>query len=145
MRTTGILLIVVLAACGGSKTGTNEPGGDGDGDGDGDGEGGDYVVSEEKMEEINNYFQRKQAGRAITDCWVKAMDSDDLADGSKGKVTLNMRIGTDGRITKVEVASLVPAKAKTFEACVVDKAKTWTVTSLEQPYDTSWTFQAGEL
>ncbi len=144
MRTTGILLIVALAACGGGKTDANEPGGYGDGDGDGD-RGGDYIVSEEKMEEINNYFQRKQSGRAITDCWVKAMESDDLPDGSKGKVTLNMTIGTDGRVTRVEVASLQPAKAKTFESCVVDKAKGWTITSLEQPFDTSWTFQAGEL
>ncbi len=144
MRTTGILLTLVLAACGGGK-GANEPGGYGDGDGDGDGDSGDYVVSEEKMEEINNFFQRKQSGRAITDCWVKAMESDDLPDGSKGRVTLNMTIATDGRISKVEVASLQPAKAKTFESCVVGKAKSWTVTSLEQPYDTSWTFQAGEL
>jgi hypothetical protein len=103
------------------------------------------MVPEEKMDEINTYFTRKQSSRQITDCWVATMEKDDVKEGQKGKVTFNFTIGTDGKVGNIKASSLTPPNAKTFESCIAEKMKSWTVTTLEQPFDTSWTFSAGEL
>jgi len=138
------LVGISAAACGGNKNDAAEPRGGGD-DSVGEAPKGVYIVSEEKMDTIQTYLGRKQSGRTISDCWVKALDAGEAKDNSRGSITLNFTIQTDGHIGNIKTSSLQPAGAKTFESCVVDKMKTWTVTPLEHPFDTSYTFAAGEL
>ena len=124
--TMGKLLLVcaVLVACGGKKPepvpvtgGTIGPGGEMHDDRVG-GEGA--MIAPEKMDEIKRLLDRKQ--NIVSHCLAIAVDNKELPKNSRGKVTIEFSIGTDGRSSGHKVIEKT-LESKTLEECVIGHVK----------------------
>jgi hypothetical protein len=136
-----ILLLAILAACGGHKSsGPTEPSGPSvmgvEDKGDPTDRSG-AMIPPEKMDEIQNDLKRKQM--IISRCLAEAVEAGEAKKNTHGKVTVELVVSTSGKAENVKVVkSDIPAQS------VLDCTKKH-VESIEFPqipkqFETSFTY-----
>ncbi|MBI5480838.1 MAG: AgmX/PglI C-terminal domain-containing protein [Deltaproteobacteria bacterium] len=145
MRALALALAAVLAtaAVGGCGNGANQPGPKGPtGGGDEDfkpapGPGDMGSLPQEKVEELNDYFTKK--GIQVSRCYQQEVER--RGDRSfVGKVTVKLRIGKEGKASKVEILETT-LKSPPVEQCIVEQILSWTMPELPNAIMWTWTFE----
>jgi hypothetical protein len=144
MRTLAVALAAVLAtalvgACG---NGANQPGPKGPTDGDegakpAPGPGDMGSLPQDKVEELNDYFTKK--GIQVSRCYQEEVER----RGDRrfvGKVTVKLRIGKDGKASKVEVLEST-LKSPPVEQCIIEQVMGWSMPEIPNAIMWTWTFE----
>src|SRR5688572_1710057 len=140
MRAT-LLVVVVAIGCGGGKK--NE---DTTGSGisiDPNASSGDptdrsgKMIPDEKVVEIHRLLDRKRP--TVSRCLTMVVDNQELPKGSKGKMTLSIRVAQQGTADKVEVLKS-SLESKSLESCVIGKVKEIEFPQIPSPYETTYSY-----
>jgi hypothetical protein len=141
MRALALAVAVVLAtALGACGNGANQPGPKGPTGEDSrpaPGPGDMGSVPQEKVEELNDYFTKK--GIQVSRCYQEEVER----RGDRtfvGKVTVKMRIGKDGKATKVEILETT-LKSPPVEQCIIEHVMGWSMPELPNAIMWTWTFE----
>jgi hypothetical protein len=138
-KTTGLIFAVaVLVACGGGKKEDTTPEGGGlpERDYENQAENDDNMISPENAEAIRNLLQRKE--RIMSRCLADAVDAKELPKNARGKITLDIKVGTNGSSDVSVVSSTL--ESEKLKECVVGHVKTIVFPSIRVPYPTSYTY-----
>lgn len=135
-----MIVTMLLGACGGGKKENTTPdeggGGLGERTYDNQPTSDDAMISPEKADEIRNLLQRKE--RIMSRCLADAVDAKELPKNSRGKITLDITVKTDGSSdVKVVNATLESEKLK---ECVIGHVKSIVFPQIRVPYPTSYTY-----
>jgi hypothetical protein len=103
---------------------------------------GDELMAEDKLDEIQRFFDRKRT--VITRCFTSAIDTGEIPKNASGRLNITVKITPAGKVTNVKITEIQP-RSKSFESCVIDTASGWTVTTLSKPFDYSHSYQFGTL
>lgn len=141
MKKLAIAVLLVAAACGGKNKNATEEGGGATIDtqattGDPTDRSGS-MVPPEKMEEVQNALLRKNA--IVSRCLSQAVDAGEAPKGSRGKITLEIKIAPSGQATSVEVVKS-SIESKEVQGCVKKKVEEVAFPTLPKEYETSYTY-----
>jgi hypothetical protein len=138
MVKNGLILAVLLIGCGGGKKADTTPEGGGlpERTYENQNTNDDNMISPEKADEIRNLLQRKE--RIMSRCLADAVDAKELPKNSRGKITLDIVVGTNGS-ADVKVISKTLESAK-LEECVVGHVKSIVFPDIRVTYPTSYTY-----
>ncbi len=134
--------VVVLAACGGKKGGSNTTPQDesagtlGGPHSDAPDQSGSMVPAE-KMDEIEQLLNRK--GGLMSRCLAVAVDNKELPKNSHGKITLDITIQPSGKAEPVKVIKAT-LQSKALEECVLGHLREIQFPQLPKAYPTSHTY-----
>jgi len=134
-----MIVTMLVGACGGGKKGDTTPdegGGLGDRTYENQNVNDDNAISPDKAEEIRNLLQRKE--RIMSRCLADAVDAKELPKNSRGKITLDIIVLTNGS-ADVKVISKTLESAK-LEECVVGHVKSIVFPTIRVKYPTSYTY-----
>jgi TonB family protein len=137
-----LLLVAVLAACGGKqKTDDGDPNGTSvvgmQDTGDSTDRSGN-MIPPEKMDEVTQDLKRKAA--IMPQCLVRAVQAGEVKSGKHGKVTLELTISTGGSADTVKVVKSDFSEAPSIDECVVKHVKEIAFPQLPKQYETSFTY-----
>jgi hypothetical protein len=141
MRATLFAIVIAMTACGGGKK--NE---DTTGSGvtiDPNATSGDptdrsgKMIPDEKVVEIHRLLDRKRP--TVSRCLTMVVDNQELPKGSKGKMTLSIRIAQQGQADKIEVIKS-SLESKSLESCVIGKVKEIEFPQIPSPYETTYSY-----
>jgi hypothetical protein len=140
MKKLAFVLVLAAAACGGKNKNNVESGGDGTIDpnassGDSTDRSGEQI-DPVKMDEVNQVLDRKRA--IVSRCLSNAIDSGSAPKGTRGKVTLEIKI-SQGQATSVEVIK-TSIESKEVQDCVKEKVRDIAFPEMKKPYETSYTY-----
>ncbi len=94
-------------------------------------------IPQEKVEELNDYFTKK--GIQVSRCYQEEVQR--RGDRSfVGKVTVKLRIGKDGKASKVEILETT-LKSPPVEQCIIDNITNWSLPELPNAIMWTWTFE----
>ena len=138
MVKNGLLLAVFVVACGGGKKAdtTPESGGLPERTYENQNTNDDNMIPPEKADEIRNLLQRKE--RIMSRCLADAVDNKELPKNSRGKITLEIIVGTSGS-SEVKVVNKTLESAK-LEECVIGHVKSIVFPDIPVTYPTSDTY-----
>lgn len=138
MVKNGLLLAVLFVGCGGGKKGDTTPEGGGlpERDYENQATNDDNMIPPEKAEEIQNLLQRKE--RIMSRCLADAVDAKELPKNSRGKITLDIKVGTSGSADVSVVSSTL--ESEKLKECVVGHVKTIVFPNIPVAYPTSYTY-----
>jgi hypothetical protein len=113
-----VLIIGILAACGGSKKGDTTPTPPPDDNGGGTPPSGDTagMVPAEKMDEIKINLDRKR--QIVSRCLAIAVDNRELPKSTHGKLTLGFTISSSGHAGDIKVIK-ADFESKSVTDCVI--------------------------
>jgi hypothetical protein len=133
-----VFVAVLLGACGGKKTGTTTPDGEGLGERtyDNQPQNDDNMIPPEQAEEIRNLLQRKE--RIMSRCLADAVDAKELPKNARGKITLDIIVGTSGGADVKIVSSTL--ESEKLKECVVGHVKSIVFPTIPVKYPTSYTY-----
>ncbi|HEX4416275.1 MAG TPA: AgmX/PglI C-terminal domain-containing protein [Kofleriaceae bacterium] len=94
-------------------------------------------IPPEKMDEINRDLDRKQ--QIMSHCLAIAIDNKELPKSSRGKVTVDLTIGTSGKPESVKIVSAT-LESKTLAECVTHHVQEIQFPELPKPLETSYTY-----
>ena len=134
MRT--LLLIAVLAACGGNKQADTTPMSNSSDDRPVAQDQSGEMLSPEKMEEVQHDLDRKNM--IVSRCLASAVEAGEAKKTAKGKVALEIVID-DGKATSVKVIKS-DFEAKSINDCVVGHVQTIEFPQMKHRYETSHTY-----
>jgi hypothetical protein len=142
MRKWMLFAALVAAGCGGKKHGDTVEGGGGDDDsmasGDHDPcEDSGGMCPPEKLQEIQSDLDRKR--ETATRCLTKAIDDGEAKKDAQGKITLDFKIGTNGKAKNI-VVDRTNIESQQFQDCVMDVVAKITFPTLEKDLDWSYTY-----
>src|ERR1700749_1252377 len=106
MRHALLIAMVMLAGCAHKQSTTDDgeehqaPVGKGDGPVYTDDKN---QIPPEKMDEVNRLLARREP--SVSRCLAMVIDNKDLPRNSKGKMTVSLTIGTDGKVSDAKVDS----------------------------------------
>ncbi|HET9619766.1 MAG TPA: AgmX/PglI C-terminal domain-containing protein [Kofleriaceae bacterium] len=123
----------LLAACGGSQHPDAAPA---PADPAAAASGGDQVPPE-KMDEINRNLERKRP--IMSHCLAIAVDNKELPKNSRGKMTVDITIGPDGKASDVKIVNAT-LESKTLGECVVHHIQEIQFPAIPKPFETSYTY-----
>ncbi len=144
MRTLALAFAAVLSfTVAGACSGANQPPPRGPGE-EGEesarpapGPGDMGSLPQEKVEELNDYFTKK--GVQVSRCYQEEVQR--RGDRSfVGKVTVKLRIGKDGKASKVEILETT-LKSPPVEQCIVEQIMGWSLPELPNAIMWTWTFE----
>jgi hypothetical protein len=131
------LLIAVLVACGGHKQADTTP----------DTGGGtaeppptntnENMVPPEKMDEITQDLKRKN--NIVSRCLAIAMENRDVPKGTRGRVTFEIKISTEGHAFDVKVVKS-DIQTQSVLDCAKKHVEEIAFPTLPRTYETSYTF-----
>ena len=134
-----VLATALVGACG---NGANQPGPKGPTGATGEdyqpapGPGDMGSIPQEKVEELNDYFTKK--GTQVARCYQEEVER--RGDRSFiGKVAVKLRIGKDGKASKVEILETT-LKSPPVEQCIVEQIGGWSLPELPNAIMWTWTF-----
>ncbi|MFN0245733.1 MAG: AgmX/PglI C-terminal domain-containing protein [Kofleriaceae bacterium] len=132
-----MIATLLLGACGGGKKGDTTPeGGLPTRDYENQPTNDDNMIPPEKAEQIMNLLQRKE--RIMSRCLADAVDAKELPRNSRGKITLDIVVNTNGSSdVKIVSSSLESDKLK---QCVIGHVKTIVFPEIPTTYPTSYTY-----
>jgi hypothetical protein len=133
-----MIATMLLGACGGGKKGDTTPEGGGlpTRDYENQPTNDDNMIPPEKAEQIMNLLQRKE--RIMSRCLADAVDAKELPKNSRGKITLDIIVQTNGS-SDVKIVSSTLESDKLKE-CVVGHVKTIVFPEISTTYPTSYTY-----
>jgi hypothetical protein len=134
-----MIAALLLGACGGGKKADTKPdegGGLGERTYENQPTNDDNMISPDKAEEIQNLLQRKE--RIMSRCLADAVDAKELPKNSRGKITLEITVNTDGS-SEVKVVNKTLESAK-LEECVIGHVKSIVFPQIRVKYPTSYTY-----
>lgn len=143
MKTSLLLLVVLAAAACGSKNKNNAEEGGGGATIDPNATTGDTTdrsgeqVDPVKMDEVNQLLDRKR--QIMSRCLSMAVEAGDAPKNARGKITLAIKIGADGKATSVEVIK-ASIESKQVHGCVIRKVEEITFPQMGKPFETSYTY-----
>jgi len=145
MMKNSLLLLVVLAAaaCGSKNKNDAEEGGGGGGTIDPNATSGDTTdrsgeqVDPVKMDEVNQLLDRKR--QIMSRCLSMAVEAGEAPKNARGKITLAIKIGADGKATSVEVIK-ASIESKQVHGCVIRKVEEISFPQMGKPFETSYTY-----
>lgn len=132
-----LLVVSMLAACGGHKpapqgpTGPASPAPD-----DTAAAPTGVMISPEKMDEVQRDLRRK--GMIVSQCLAEAMDNGEVKKNTHGQVTLEIVI-TSGRASSVKVMKTNIDDHKVTD-CVIGHVNDIAFPEMPKPYETSYTY-----
>ena len=138
-----LLLVVLAAAACGSKNKNNVDNSGGGGSIDPNATSGDTTdrsheqVDPVKMDEVNQLLDRKRM--IVSRCLSQAVEAGNAPKNARGKITLEIKIGSDGKATSVEVIK-TSIESKEVQGCVKRKVEEITFPQFAKQYDTSYTY-----
>ena len=131
-----LLIVSLLAGCGGKHAETTPSGGTASDGQHAAGQGGDQVPPE-KMDEINRDLERKRP--IMSRCLAIAVDNKELPKNSSGKVTIELVISPGGKADNVKIVRAT-LESKTLNECLINHVKDIQFPDLPKPYETSYTY-----
>lgn len=141
LKNLAMTVLLVAAACGGKNKEVEDPGTAGTIDpnattGDTTDRSGS-IVPPEKMEEVQSALLRKN--QIISRCLSQAVDAGTAPKGSRGKITLAIKISPQGQATSVEVVK-TSIESNEVQGCVKRKVEEISFPTLPKEYETSYTY-----
>lgn len=142
MRKTIIAMVLLAAACHGKQASTTPDDGEEHTAPVPKGEGPDYradpnQISGDKLDEVNRLLERRRP--AVSRCLAFVVDNKDLPRNSKGRMTLEIKIETSGKVSEVKVQNDA-LNSKPLEDCVINKVKEIAFPQLPKPLETSYAY-----
>jgi hypothetical protein len=142
MRAIPIVVILAAAACGHKPPPPTDTPDNGGGGGDGEApppppDNSASMVPPDKQDEIRRAFERKR--ETVSRCLAIAVDNKELPRNSKGRITLEIVI-TAGQASSIKVVK-ASLDSQTLHDCVIKKVKEIAFPSLNQAYETSFTYE----
>jgi hypothetical protein len=136
-----ILLLAILAACGGHKSsGPTEPSGPSvmgvQDKGDPTDRSG-AMIPPEKMDEIQNDLKRKQM--IISRCLADAVEAGDAKKNTHGKVTVELVVSTSGKAENVKVVKS-DIQAQSVLDCTKKHVESIEFPQIPKQFETSFTY-----
>ena len=136
-----ILVVLAAAACGSKNKNDTEEGGGGSVDpnmttGDPTDRSGEQV-DPVKMDEVNQLLDRKRM--IVSRCLSTAVEAGNAPKNARGKITLEIKIGPNGKTTSVEVIK-ASIESKEVQGCVKRKVEEISFPTLPKQYETSYTY-----
>ena len=134
-----MIATLLLGACGGGKKETTTPdegGGLGERTYENQPSNDDNMIPPEKAEEIQNLLQRKE--RIMSRCLADAVDAKELPKNSRGKITLEIVVGTGGSADVKVVSSTL--ESEKLKSCVVGHVNSIVFPNIPVTYPTSYTY-----
>jgi hypothetical protein len=129
-----LVLVAMLAACGGKKPQTTpEPEPDREPVTDSSGS----MVPIETMDEINRLLDRKRT--QVSRCITVAVEEGEVPKSARGKVLLKIVISPAGKASTVEVLK-TSLDSKSLLNCVTNNVKEIEFPKVPQDYETSYTY-----
>ena len=141
MKNLLLLVVLAAAACGSKNKNDTEEGGGGSIDpnhttGDPTDRSGEQV-DPVKMDEVNQLLGRKR--QIMSRCLSTAVEAGNSPKNARGKVTVGIKIGADGKVTGVEIIK-ASIESKEVHGCVIRKIEEMTFPQMGQPFETSYTY-----
>jgi hypothetical protein len=142
MKHVTLLVVLAAAACGGkNKNNADESGGGATIDpnmssGDSTDRSGEQI-DPAKMDEVNQLLDRRR--NTVSRCLSQAVEAGEAPKNAHGKITLEIKIGTDGKTTSVEVVKS-QIESKEVQGCVKRKVEEIAFPQMKKPFETSYTF-----
>jgi hypothetical protein len=107
---------------------------EGEGEGEG-GEGGSALISDEDLEAVGLYFERKRT--VVSRCFNDAMDAGDVPDDVREMyLTVTVTVYPDGKARNVRFSDAT-VRSERIEACVREHIDKWTMPEVEQAFEYS--------
>lgn len=132
MRKWLLLFVTALAACGGHQNaGTTSS------DSDDSGPRQRDIIPPEKMDEVAQNLKRR--GTQVSHCLAIATENGEARHGTRGRITFEIRIGTDGHADSVGVVKTDIQVASVVD-CATKLVKDTSFPTLPRPYETSFTY-----
>lgn len=134
-----VIAMLLFGACGGGKKEETTPdtgGGLGERTYDNQPTNDDNMIPPEKAEEIRNLLQRKE--RIMSRCLADAVDAKELPKNSRGKITLDINVGTNGSADVKVVSSTL--ESEKLKECVIGHVKSIVFPDIPVRYPTSYTY-----
>lgn len=141
LKNLAMTVLLVAAACGGKNKEVEDPGSAGTIDpnattGDTTDRSGS-IVSPEKMDEVQSALLRKN--NIVSRCLSQAVEAGTAPKGSRGKITLGIKISPQGQATSVEVLK-TSIESNEVQGCVKRKVEEISFPTLPKEYETSYTY-----
>jgi hypothetical protein len=127
------VLFVLAAACGGKPSGSTTPTPAPEPTPADQGE----LVSPDLVDEIGRILARK--GNAVARCLTSAIENKDVPKNARGRVTLQLTIGRDGKASEVSVLKAT-LDSKPVSDCAVERVKEIQFPELPSPYTTTYSY-----
>ena len=127
------LLGAALAACGGkSQAPAEEPAPSTDEEAAG--EEGSNLISDEDLEAVTLYFDRKNT--VVSRCFTEAMDAGEAGDAKELYLTVTVKVLPGGKATNIRFSDAT-VRSQSLAKCVRDHIVKWTLPEVKQPFDYS--------
>jgi hypothetical protein len=137
-----LCVVLAAAACGSKNKNNVDEGGTGAridpnmSSGDSTDRSGDQV-DPVKMDEVNQLLDRKR--QIVSRCLSMAVESGSAPKNARGKITLEIKIGTDGKATSVQVIKS-SIDSTEVQGCVTRKVEEIAFPQMNKPFETSYTY-----
>ena len=136
-----VVLVIALCACGGGKKKEDTTSGGITIDpnatsGDTTDRSGS-MIPPEKMDEITRLLDRKRP--TVSRCLTMVVDNQELPKGSRGKMTLAIKISTAGKASSVTVIKS-SLESKKLEECVIGKVNEIDFPQIPSVYETTYAY-----
>jgi hypothetical protein len=95
------------------------------------------MIPGEKMDEINRLLDRKRP--TVSRCLTMVVDNGGLPKGSRGKMTLDITVGTGGKAKGVNVIKS-SLESKPLEDCVIGKVNEIEFPQIPSEYHTTYSY-----
>ena len=133
-----VCVAVMASACGGGKKADTTPEGGGlpERTYENQNVNDENMIPPEKAEEIANLLQRKE--RIMSRCLADAVDAKELPKNSRGKITLDIVVSTNGSADVSVVSSTL--ESEKLKTCVIGHVKSIVFPAIPSTYPTSYTY-----
>jgi hypothetical protein len=128
---------LLVSGCGGSeKRGPAQPvSGEGEDEGSGEEGGGSTLISDEDLETVRLYFERKRT--VISRCFSDAMDGGEVDEEARELyLTVTVTVDPDGKARNVRFSDQT-VRSDSIESCVREHIDKWTLPRVEQTFEYS--------
>lgn len=131
MTKKALWVVIALAACGGH---TPQPTSSDPGD---ESRQGSEIIPPEKMDEVTQSLKRR--GTQVSHCLAIATENGEVKHGTRGRITFEIRVGTEGRAIHVGVIT-TDIQATSVVDCATKLVTDTSFPTLPRPYETSFTY-----
>ena len=138
-----VVFVIALSACGGGNKKTEDTTSSGVTPIDPNATSGDTtdhsasMIPPEKMDEITRLLDRKRP--TVSRCLTMVVDNQELPKGSRGKMTLAIKISPAGKASSVTVIKS-SLESKKLEECVIGKVNEIEFPQIPSTYQTTYAY-----
>ena len=135
-----ILLLAILAACGGHKSSPQDPSGPSVMGVEGKGDPNDHsgsMIAPEKMDEVQNDLKRKEM--IISRCLADAVEAGEAKHNTRGKVTVELTVSTEGKAQNVRVVKS-DIQTQSVLDCTKKHVEDIEFPQIKKRFETSYTY-----